>query len=141
MSAIQYSDDRSITPAEFVSVLQRSTLGERRPVDDAERIAAMLRHAGLLCTAWDGALLVGIARSVTDFSYCCYLSDLAVDRAYQRKGIGAELIRVTQRKLHPACKIILLSAPKAETYYPRIGMTQHPSAWITPASPLLPHRG
>lgn len=140
MNSIQYARDRRITSKEFVDVLKRSTLGERRPVDDAARIAGMLEHANLLTTAWDGDLLVGVARSVTDFSFCCYLSDLAVDQAYQRKGIGAELIRTTQRCLHPSCKIILLAAPKAETYYPKIGMTYHHSAWITPASPLLPER-
>jgi predicted N-acetyltransferase YhbS len=100
----------------------------------------MLQHANLICTAWDGDLLVGVARSVTDFSFCCYLSDLAVDIAYQKRGAGVELIRVTQGRLHPQCKIILLAAPKAEGYYPKIGMTQHHSAWIVSASPLLAGR-
>ena len=71
-----------------------------------------------------------MARSLTDFSYCCYLSDLAVDAAYQRKGIGRELIRMTQSRLQPECKIILLAASKAETYYPKIGFSQHRSAWV-----------
>ena len=134
---MDYSHQRKITCEEFVDVLNRSTLGERRPVEDRERIASMLAHASLLCTAWDDQRLVGIARSVTDFSYCCYLSDLAVDAAYQKKGIGVELIRMTQKQLHPKCKLILLAAPKAEGYYPKIGMVQHRSAWMTPALPLL----
>ena len=100
----------------------------------------MLEHADLLCSAWAGDLLVGVARSLTDFSYCCYLSDLAVDIAYQKCGIGVELIRLTQSLLHPKCMVILLAAPKAEGYYPKIGMTQHRSAWTILASPLLPKR-
>ena len=136
--SIQYFHDRRITVEQFVGVLQRSTLAERRPVTEPERIANMLQHSNLLCTAWDGNCLVGVARSVTDFSFCCYLSDLAVDVAYQRQGIGAELIRVTQSRLHPQCTVILLAAPKAVGYYPKIGMTPHSSAWVTPAAPLLP---
>jgi predicted N-acetyltransferase YhbS len=128
--SILYFHDRIITSAQFVDVLNRSTLAERRPVDDLKRIADMLSHANLVCTAWDGDILVGVSRSLTDFSYCCYLSDLAVDVAYQKKGIGKELIQVTQSRLHPHCKIILLSAPKAEGYYPKIGFNHFHSAWI-----------
>ncbi len=93
----------------------------------------MLMHTNLLCTAWDGETLVGVARSVTDFEYCCYLSDLAVDLAYQKQGIGRELIRLTQSKLGEKAKIILLSAPKATEFYPKIGFKRHDSAWIIPA--------
>ena len=128
---------RKISPQEFVDVLKRSTLAERRPVDDATCMQAMLNHANLLCTAWDGSKLVGVARSVTDFEYCCYLSDLAVDVAYQKSGIGRDLIRLTQSRLGPNAKIILLSAPKAEGFYPRIGFDAHPSAWILSASKAL----
>ncbi len=127
---IQYEHARKISEAEFVDVLKRSTLAERRPIDDAGRIHAMLAHADLLCTAWDGVKLVGVARSVTDFAYCCYLSDLAVDAAYQKRGIGRELIRLTQSRLGEKAILILLSAPKAEGYYPKIGFEPHRSAWI-----------
>ncbi|MBV8173900.1 MAG: GNAT family N-acetyltransferase [Verrucomicrobia bacterium] len=137
---MEYTHLRKISCEQFIDVLNRSTLGERRPVTDRERIASMLEHADLLCTAWAGELLVGVARSVTDFSYCCYLSDLAVDVSYQRGGIGVELIRLTQSRLHPQCTLILLAAPKAEGYYPKIGMARHRSAWTTLASPLLPTR-
>lgn len=130
---IAYSSERRISAAEFVDLLRRSTLAERRPVDDADCIEQMLRHANLLCTAWDGDRLVGVARSVTDFAYCCYLSDLAVDRAYQRQGIGRGLIRETASRLGPRCKLILLSAPAAETYYPHIGFQPHRSAWVLAA--------
>ena len=130
--AIDYYTDRVISEADFVDLLRRSTLAERRPVEDAKCIQAMLRHADLLCTAWDGARLVGVARSVTDFEYCCYLSDLAVDQAYQNRGIGKKLIALTQSKLGPRANLILLAAPKAVEYYPKIGFDAHHSAWILP---------
>lgn len=134
---IRYDDRRSLTEGEFIDLLERSTLAQRRPVNDSKCIEAMLRHANLLITAWDGNKLVGVARSVTDFEYCCYLSDLAVDEGYQKKGVGRELIRHTQSKLGPKAKLILLSAPKAEGYYPKIGFEPHRSAWILSASAEL----
>src|SRR6187399_70325 len=111
-----------------IELYRASTLGERRPVDDRQRMELMLRNANLVVTAWDEKLLVGIARSVSDFSYATYLSDLAVRLSHQRKGIGRELIRRTQAEGGKAT-VILLSAPKAVEYYPRVGMKSHPSAW------------
>ncbi len=134
---IRYEYDRRIDEADFVDLLKRSTLAERRPVDDPRCVKAMLEHANLLCTAWDGRKLVGVARSVTDFEYCCYLSDLAVDEAYQKQGVGRGLIRLTQSRLGRKAKIILLAAPKAESYYPRIGFDAHRSAWTLPAAKPL----
>ena len=134
---IQYHADRRLTPDEFIDVLNRSTLGERRPVGDRACIEAMLEHANLLCTAWDGPKLVWVARSVTDFAYCCYLSDLAIDAAYQRKGLGRELIALTQSRLGPKARLILLAAPKAVEYYPRLGLQAHPSAWVIEATKPL----
>ncbi len=131
---LRYETARQISADEFIDLLRRSTLAERRPVDDRQCIQAMLRHANLLCTAWDGDKLVGVARSITDFEYCCYLSDLAVDEKYQRQGIGKNLIGLTQSKLGGRAKIILLSAPKAERYYPKIGFEAHRSAWILSAT-------
>ena len=113
-----------------IELYRASTLGERRPVEDRARMAQMLREADLTITAWEGDLLVGIARSLTDWTYCCYLSDLAVRGSHQRLGIGKELIRCTQAELGPEATIVLLSAPAAVDYYPHIGMEQHPSAWI-----------
>jgi GNAT superfamily N-acetyltransferase len=130
---ILYQHLRQITDAEFVDLLKRSLLAERRPIDDPNCIEAMLQHSNLLCTAWDGPKLVGVARSITDFTYCCYRSDLAVDLAYQRIGIGKDLLRLTQSKLEEKAKIILLAAPNAETYYPHLGFEAHTSAWILPA--------
>ena len=131
--SIQYDSSRTITELQFIDLLRRSTLAERRPVDDLERIRAMLCHADLLCTAWDGEKLIGVARSVTDFEYCCYLSDLAVDAAYQRQGVGKGLIELTQSRLGAKAFIVLLAAPKAMTYYPKLGFDAHGSAWILPA--------
>lgn len=130
MSEIEYTTERTISATEFVDLLKRSTLAERRPVDNAECIDLMVRHADLIVAAWSSDSLVGVARSVTDFGYCCYLSDLAVDRSFQRSGIGRQLIRLTQQQLGPQCKLILLSAPAASDYYPHIGFTQHQSAWV-----------
>lgn len=107
-----------------------STLGARRPVEDRERLRAMIENANLTVTAWDGPLLVGIARSVTDFAYCAYLSDLAVRATHQHRGIGVELMRRTRAELHPKASLILLSAPAAVDYYPKVGFAPHPSAWI-----------
>lgn len=118
---LTYQQEQSLSPEEFISVLTRSTLAERRPVNDPERIKNMLRHANLIITARDNGKLVGVARSVTDFAFCTYLSDLAVDEAYQKQGIGKALIRETKLK-SPLGKLLLLAAPKAQTYYPRIGM-------------------
>jgi predicted N-acetyltransferase YhbS len=120
----------------IIELYRASTLGERRPVDDRERMRLMLANGNLVVTAWDGELLVGIARSVSDFSYATYLSDLAVRASHQRQGIGRELIRRTQAQGGQA-SVILLSAPKAAEYYPRIGMKLHPSAWWLKADEKL----
>jgi predicted N-acetyltransferase YhbS len=99
-------------------------------VDDGDRIALMLKHANLIVTARDeSGLLVGVSRALTDFSFCCYLSDLAVDVAFQKQGIGKELIRRTQLAAGAGAKLILLAAPAARGYYPHIGMTHHDSCW------------
>jgi predicted N-acetyltransferase YhbS len=106
-----------------------STLGERRPIDDRAAFADMLRHANLVITAWDGELAVGIARTLTDFSYVAYLADLAVRTSHQRRGIGKELMRKTKEALGPRALLVLLAAPKAVDYYPHVGFTHHPQAW------------
>ncbi len=120
-----------------IELYRASTLGERRPVHDRERMQQMLRNANLTITAWDGEWMVGIARSLTDFAYAIYLSDLAVRESHQRQGIGTELIRRTQAECGPECSLILLSAPKAVDYYPRIGMERHPQAfWLPQGKPV-----
>lgn len=126
---IDYRINAEITAEQFIDVLNRSSLGRRRPVDDRACIEGMVRNANLCVTAWDGAKLVGVARSVTDFHYACYLSDLAVDALYQRSGIGKALIAHTQSQLGPRCKIRLIAAPDAADYYSKIGFVQNPRCW------------
>lgn len=120
----------AIDAEQFRDVLVRSTLGERRPIDNPQCLQGMLEHADILATAWDGDKLIGVSRSVTDWHYACYLSDLAVDAAYQRRGIGKQLIDLTQQQLGPLCKIILLAAPAAKDYYEKIGFEYNPRAWL-----------
>jgi ribosomal protein S18 acetylase RimI-like enzyme len=130
MAPIAYSVEPALEPEEFIDVLRRSTLAARRPVDDLPTITAMLANADVIVTARDPQqLLVGVSRAITDFSYCTYLSDLAVAVAFQRRGIGRELIRRTHLAAGRHTSLILLAAPQAETYYPHIGMKRHDSCW------------
>ena len=123
---------------QVIELYRASTLGERRPVDNRERMRLMVANASLVITAWDGDLLVGIARSVTDFCYTTYLADLAVRVSHQKSGIGRELIRRTQEACTPETRLVLLSAPKAVEYYPRIGFTRHEQCWqLEPGKKVL----
>ena len=76
---IDYKVNEPISVKQFIELLNKTTLGARRPLEDEKRVSAMLHHAEWLVPAWDGEELVGVARSVTDFAYCCYWPDLAVD--------------------------------------------------------------
>lgn len=134
---ITYRDDAPITVDQAIDVYRRSTLGERRPVDRPDIFADMLRNASVTVTAWDGDLLVGIARTLTDFSYVAYLADLAVDAAYQRRGIGKGLIAETRQRLSPECLLVLLAAPKANEYYQQLGFEHNPRAWMLKGSQPL----
>lgn len=127
---IHYRLGNDLNLDEVIELYAASTLGERRPINDRERMAAMLKNANLVVTAWEANLLVGISRALSDFSYATYLSDLAVRLSHQRRGIGKELIRQTQKAGGPQARVILLSAPAATNYYPHIGFTQHSSAWM-----------
>jgi predicted N-acetyltransferase YhbS len=126
---IEYRNDALITAEQAIDLYKRSTLGERRPIHNVQTFEAMLKNANLTVTAWDGAKLVGISRSLTDFSYVAYLADLAVDEQYQRSGIGKQLIEETKALLGPECMIVLLAAPKANDYYEHIGFEHNPRAW------------
>lgn len=121
---IVYNEENDLSPEEFRDVLINSTLAERRPVEDFERIKQMVKIANLIVTARENKKIVGVARALTDFAFCTYLSDLAVDKDYQNRGIGKELIRQVKLRT-PQAKLILLSAPKAVNYYPNIGMLRH----------------
>ena len=126
---ITYQIEETVAIKEFREVLINSTLGERRPIDDFETLSKMLEHGNLIVTARDKKTLIGIARSLTDFNFCTYLSDLAVDENYQKMGIGKELMRQTKLAA-PKAKLILLSAPKAVNYYPKIGMTKWEQCFV-----------
>ena len=138
MGSITYRRGNDI-PVEVVKALyQASTLGERRPINDPDTLETMMRNANLVVTAWDGDELVGISRTLTDFVYVGYLSDLAVHARCQRQGIGIGLIEHTRAAMGPKSKLILLAAPAAVDYYPRIGFTHHPQAWILSATDPFP---
>ncbi len=128
--AFRYDIEPALSAEEFIDVLVRSTLSERRPVQDAATIAGMLAHADVIVTARDNGRLIGVSRAITDFSYATYLSDLAVDVEFQGLGVGRELIRRTHEAAGLATSLILLAAPKAASYYPHIGMRAHDSCWV-----------
>ena len=129
---VRYALEPDLSADAFIGVLQASGLAERRPVAERQRIEAMLRRADIIVTARDADRLIGVSRAIADFSYCCYLSDLAVDRAYQRRGIGKCLIERTRDAAGRDAALILLAAPAAADYYPRIGMTRHDACFLYP---------
>ena len=130
---ILFAIEPGLSVAEFVDVLERSSLAERRPVADLKRIGTMLERADIIVTARAGGVLVGVARSVTDFSYCCYLSDLAVDRQWQGRGIGTGLMLQTKAaavaEFGDGVRCILLSAPAAIEFYEKVGLERHPNCF------------
>lgn len=138
MPTIAYRVGNDIPLDKFIDLYRASTLGLRRPVDRHETMAAMLQHANLIVSAWHEELLVGLARTLTDFLYVGYLADLAVHQHYQRQGIGVELIKRSRLAMGPASRIVLLAAPAATEYYPRVGFTQHPQAWVLAAQEPFP---
>ncbi len=129
---IDYRDDQPLEPEDVARLFDAS--GLRRPTTDIARIARMLAHADILVSAWNGNRLVGLSRALSDFSYCCYLSDLAVDGIWQKHGIGRELIRRTHALAGEDTSLILLSAPAAMTYYPKLGFAPADNAWLIPRS-------
>ncbi|HEX6892615.1 MAG TPA: GNAT family N-acetyltransferase [Chryseolinea sp.] len=127
---VLYRSNVKISADEFIDLLKRSTLAERRPVDDKDRIQKMLDHGNVLVTAWKENKLVGVSRALSDFSFCCYLSDLAVDEKFQKQGIGKTLIDETHKAAGLQTMLILLAAPAAAQYYPRIGMERFTDCFI-----------
>ncbi|MDY3563150.1 GNAT family N-acetyltransferase [Gemmata sp. JC673] len=132
---VRYQTEPGLSVDEFIDVLVRSSLAERRPIHDREVIRGMLANAQLVLTARVEGVLVGVSRAITDFAYCTYLSDLAVDEAFQRRGIGRELIRHTHESAGLHTMLVLLAAPKAESYYPHVGLTKRDSCWTIPRQP------
>ena len=135
MPTVTFHLEPDLTPEDFIGVLMRSTLADRRPVHDFDTIRAMLKNADVTLTARLDGLLVGVSRAITDFAYCTYLSDLAVDETCQRQGIGRELIRRTHEAAGLHTTLILLAAPQARDYYPHVGLLAHDSCWMIPREP------
>ncbi len=127
--SIEYKINAAVTADQFIDLLRATTLAQRRPVDDRDCIEGMINNSNLVVTAWDSEKLVGVARSITDFHFACYLSDLAVDEKYQKRGIGKKLQELTQQQLGPKCKLILVAAPNANEYYKQIGYMHNPRCW------------
>lgn len=125
---IIYKDDIMPDIDQIIDVYNSS--GINRPTNDKERIKKMCSHSNLILTAWDNDKLVGISRSVTDFYYCCYLSDLAVSKEYQNRGIGKKLIELTKNKIGEQTALILISAPTAKDFYLKIGMQKIENGFI-----------
>lgn len=125
---LDYKINSPITVEEVANVFQAS--GIKRPVHQLERIQRMIDNADITITVWDGDKLIGIARTITDYSYCCYLSDLAVDKAYQKRGIGKQLIKELKKQLNEEISLLLLAAPNAMDYYPRVGFNKTENAFL-----------
>ncbi|SFW80005.1 GNAT family N-acetyltransferase [Chitinophaga sancti] len=127
---IQYKNDTIPATQDIIALYDNAVLN--RPTEDRERIARMYENSNLVISAWDGDRLVGVARSLTDYCFCCYLSDLAVNKDYQAAGIGKQLVALTQEAIGPQTMLLLLSAPTAMEYYPKIGMTKLDNAFYFP---------
>jgi len=125
---ITYRNDIMPDTDKIIDVYNSS--GINRPTTDKERIEKMYSNSNLILTAWDKDKLVGISRSLTDFCFCCYLSDLAVRKDYQKSGVGQKLIQLTKEKVGEQTSLILLSAPTAMEYYPKVGMQKIDNGFI-----------
>ena len=136
---IEYKIGGLLNIDQVIAVYDASTLGPRRPTKNKDRMSEMMKHANLVISAWDGDLLVGIARSFTDFSYATYMSDLVVRESHQKMGIGKELIRRSQDAAGPNATLLLTAAPEAENYYSHIGFVHVPQCWVLPAEDKLPY--
>jgi ribosomal protein S18 acetylase RimI-like enzyme len=125
---IEYRHNFPLNPIDVVRVFDSS--GITRPTNDIPRIARMFAASNLVISAWANGVLVGVCRALTDYSYCCYLSDLAVDQAFQKLGIGTELLRQVQSTVGDTVSLILLSAPGAMSYYPSVGFAKAENAFV-----------
>lgn len=129
---ISYQQEKNLSVSDFREILISSGLAERRPVHDRDRLQKMIDHADVILTARSQERIIGIARAITDFSYCCYLSDLAVDKNFQKMGVGKKLMEMMSEISGAQTSLILLAAPSAEAYYSKIGMTPINNGWIWP---------
>jgi GNAT superfamily N-acetyltransferase len=125
---IQFKINAPLKTESVIEVFKSS--GINRPTDDPERIEAMFTNSNLIISAWNGIELIGIARSVTDYNYCCYLSDLAVKKEHQKSGIGKTLIELTLQTIGDQTMLLLLSAAPAMEYYPKVGFEKVENGFI-----------
>lgn len=125
---IVYKDTKNIEALDVSRVFKNS--GIKRPDQDLERLERMIQHADVVITAWKDEVMIGIARALTDYSYCCYLSELAVDVTYQKSGIGQELIARVRERIGNECSLVLISAPGATSYYPKVGFEYSDKAYM-----------
>ena len=128
MIQIEYRQNTTLAATDVAAVFDAS--GIRRPTKDLARIERMFANANLVFSAWHENKLIGVCRALTDFSYCCYLSDLAVDKTYQKHGIGRELIARVQESIRDEVALILLSSPEAMEYYPKLGFEKVENGFI-----------
>ncbi|WP_019613962.1 GNAT family N-acetyltransferase [Psychromonas ossibalaenae] len=134
---IEYRVNKVISEKQFVDLLDNTSLAERRPIGNSKYIAGMLKNSNLIVSAWVEEELIGIARAMTDFYYCCYISDLAVHEKAQDNGVGKELLQLTTQQVNKDCKLILLSVPQTEDYYPHMGFEVHDRAWVLSSAKQL----
>ncbi len=135
---IEYKINEPITSEKFVGLLEKSGLAERRPIHNSECMEGVVKNSNLIVSGWYGNELIGIARSVTDFHYACYLSDLAVDQRYQKNGVGKRLLVLTQEQLNEECNLILVAAPDANSYYEHLGFENNPRCWVLGREQKIP---
>ena len=135
---IEYKINEPITSEKFVGLLEKSGLAERRLIHNSECMEGVVKNSNLIVSGWYGNELIGTARSVTDFHYACYLSDLAVDQRYQNSGVGKRLLVLTQEQLNEECKLILVAAPDASSYYEHLGFENNPRCWVLGREQKIP---
>lgn len=128
--SIEYRSDATLDVQQVINLYNSTTLGARRPVDKPDVFREMIDKSTIVITAWDDEKLVGLARALSDLVYVTYLADLVVHENYQQQGIGKKLIDLTQAQAAPECMLVLLAAPLANDYYPKLGFTHNPRAWM-----------
>lgn len=132
LSRVIYAQEPNLGVFDFRRVLVESGMGAIRPIGDEPRLEKMLSSANLIMTArldQPGRPLVGVARCITDFAWCCYLSELAVSPAAQGLGIGKGLLEEVRWQIGPSVSLVLASVPEAVGFYEKVGMARLPDAF------------
>ena len=117
---ITFSEKKNLDPAKLVRLYQQAPWTKGRTLEDARE---MLRHTDVAVTAWDGDLLVGFGRVLTDYVYRATIWDVIVDKTYQRQGVGANVV---QRILtHPRLKKVELFwlCTRMPGFYEKLGFS------------------